>query len=177
MLAGFSPDGKAAGCVGARGEAALHGLADGRIFLLDAIACFDAGNVASARGFGNIGEVEIENNIRLIDGTRNNQIRVQRGLVAVDHEVRIEPVVKGLAAGCDGTGLQAETLADLDVVLGVIENAVEALMKMRHVIATVEIVINEDLPVTFEMVLPPLEPMKTRNVQGGNPVERRSTRR
>jgi len=176
MLAGFTPNGKAAGCIGARRKTALHGPADGGILLLNAIACLDAGNVARTRGFRNIGEVEIKNDIRVIDATRDDQIRVHCALVAVDHEVRIDPVIESLAAGCDGTGLQAETLADLDSVVGVIENAVEALMKVRHVVATVEIVIDEDFPVAFEMVQPPLESVKTRSVKGGNRVKSSATR-
>src|SRR5207244_12581525 len=40
----------------------------------------------------------------------------------------------------------------------------------------VEIVIDEDFPVAFEMVQPPLEPVKTRSVKGGTRVKSGATR-
>src|SRR5207248_1820791 len=50
----------------------------------------------------------------------------------------------------NGTGLQAEALAILDGVLLVIQNAVQAFMQMRDVIAAIEIVIYENLPVALD---------------------------
>src|SRR3954465_2484320 len=59
VLAGFAADGEAAGVVGARVQAALHRLADGYVFVLNAVAYGDAFFVVASRGFADIGEVEI----------------------------------------------------------------------------------------------------------------------
>ena len=54
--------------------------------------------------------------------------------------------------------LQTEALAELDRVPAVVENTVEALVQVRHVVSAVQIVVDEDLPVAVERVVPPLEP-------------------
>ena len=88
------------------------------------------------------------------------------------HHTRIDPVVKGLSAGCDRTGLQAETLACFDPVISVTEDAVEIFVKLRHVVATVEIVIDEHFPVAIEGVVPSFKPVKMVDAQIRDAFER-----
>src|SRR5262245_14102215 len=58
----------------------------------------------------------------------------------------------------------------LDRVLAVVENAVEALVQMGHVIAAVEVVVDEHLPVAVESVVAPLHPVKPRKLERSNLV-------
>ena len=51
--------------------------------------------------------------------------------------------------------MQTEVFPVFDHVLAVVEDAVESFVKMRHMIATVEIVIDEHLPVTGNFILLP----------------------
>src|SRR5437870_5601998 len=154
MLAGFAAGGEAAGIVGTGSETALYGFADRRVFLLDAIAGVDAREVSTACGFGNVGEVEVKDDVGAINAAGNDKIRVHSAFVAINHEIGVDPVVEGVATCCDRTGLQAKTLARFDLVIGVIENAVEILVKLRHMVATVEIVVDKNFPVASEGVVP-----------------------
>jgi hypothetical protein len=63
-------------------------------------------------------------------------------------------------------GLQAEALADGDGVLAVVEDAVEPLVQVRHVIAAVEIVVDEHLPVAVQRVAAALHPAQSIEPQG-----------
>src|SRR5205823_3792508 len=97
--------------------------------------------------------------------TRYDQIRIHRALVPVDHAVWIDPVIKGpiTFANCaglrlrpfanQGTPLQTEVLPVFNHVVAIIEDAVESLMKMRHMISTVQIVIDKHLPVTVKGIM------------------------
>jgi hypothetical protein len=61
--------------------------------------------------------------------------------------------------------LQAKPPAGFDRVTAVVEYAVEALMKIGHVIAAVEVIIDKDLPVAVESVAPPLSPVEITQIQ------------
>ena len=100
---------------------------------------------------------------------RDHEVRVHRALVPVDHEVRVEPEVERAVApahragrasapcGDDRARLQAVALAVLDRVAAVVEDAVQALVQVRHVVAAVEVVVDEDLPVAVERVAAALD--------------------
>src|SRR5215467_3230400 len=87
------------------------------------------------------------------------QIAVHHAFVPVDHQVRIDPVIERPGAPSHRARLrlrsitdhraplQAESLAELDLVLAIVENAVQALMQVRNVIAAIKIVVDKYLPV------------------------------
>ena len=50
-------------------------------------------------------------------------------------------------------------------VLTMVENAVETLVQMRHVIAAVEIVVDKDFPVAVQSVATALDPIKIAKIQ------------
>ena len=58
--------------------------------------------------------------------------------------------------------LQAVSLAVLDRVPGIVEHAVEPLVQIGDVVAAVEVIVDEDLPVAFEGVAAPLHEMEAR---------------
>src|SRR5687767_1520907 len=172
VLPGLAAYGQPAGPIRARAQAALHGPADRIVFSLNLVADIDAGEIAGASLLRDIGEVEIEDDLCLVNAARDDEVRVHRTRVAVDHEVRIDPVVARAIPSADvasaavgpvtddRTPLQAEPFAVLNRVLAVIEHAVQALVQKGHVVAAVEIVIDKDLPVAVERVVPPLHPVQ-----------------
>lgn len=135
VLAGLAAHGKASGDVGAGAEAALYGIADGHVFVLNFFADSDALAIVRAGGFGDIGEVIVEDYGALVDGERDDEIRVHDTFVGVDHEIGIEPEIEGAALtrggdassgigiGGEGAGLQAGALEIFDGVLGVLDYA------------------------------------------------------
>ena len=66
--------------------------------------------------------------------------------------LRTEPVSARLRAD-DGTPLQAEVFAVFDLVVAVSRNTIEPLVQMRHMIATVEIVIDKNVPVAIKGIV------------------------
>src|ERR1019366_2257870 len=131
----------------------------------------DALAVALGGGIAHIVEVEIENDFTAIDAIRQYQVRIHVAPVEIDHEIGILPEIPGAVAGagcrsggvlvrCDHrTGLQAVSVFGLDGVLLVLEHAVQRLVQMGHVIAAVEIVVHEHLPVAAQTVRPALKEM------------------
>src|SRR5687768_6625152 len=129
--------------------------------------------IALPGGVRDVRKIEIKNHFRLVNAVRYYQISIHSALVPVDHEVRIDPVVKRTLALAHGaclffrpfahhrTPLQAEALAVFNHVVAVVEHAVESFMKMWYVVAAVQVVINEDFPVTVEGVVAALDPMET----------------
>ena len=65
--------------------------------------------------------------------------------------------------------LQAVPIFILDGVLLVVEHAVQAFVKMRHVIATVEIVVHEHFPVAVQAVRTPLKEVNGAEIERDNP--------
>ena len=59
-----------------------------------------------------------------------------------------------------GLDWRAEALAVLDRVIAVVEDAVEPLVQMGHVVATVEIVVHEHFPIAVKRVPAPLHPVQ-----------------
>src|SRR5207302_7708764 len=165
MLAGFPPYRESAGPIRSRLQPALNCLADTQIFILNSLADSDRFRVVllPCRA-GDIGKVEIENDAAVVNVQRNDKISIHVAFVAVDHEVGILPEVIGAVAfascsrsrifrrGNHRTRLQAITVLVLDGVLLVIEHAVQALMKMGHVIPAIEVVVHENFPVAGDVV-------------------------
>ena len=60
--------------------------------------------------------------------------------------------------------MEAEAVAEIDMIFGIVENAVEAFVKMWDVITAVKIVIDEDLPIAVECVVTAFEPVKVAHV-------------
>src|SRR5216683_4375359 len=139
MLARFAPHRETPGSISLRIQTALHGFTNLSVFILDALTDGDTGAVAFARSLGHIRKVEIKNHFSLIHATGNNKIRVHRAFVAVDHEIRIEPVIKRTLAFAhrarlcfgafvdDWARLQTKPRAVLNLVIAIVEHAVESL--------------------------------------------------
>src|SRR5580692_5626790 len=118
MFAGFAADRKTAGCVSMRGEAALDGLAYVGVFLLDSFASGDASRIWTTQ------EVKVEDHFRPVHAARQNEVGIHRVGIAIDHEIRIDPVVKSASVIAKRTPLQTVTIAEFDLVVRVIEKAV-----------------------------------------------------
>src|SRR5262245_38392701 len=160
VFAGFAAHGKTARCISARCQTSLDGRADCDVFALNSLALLDTGEIAMSRVFGNIFEIEIEDDLGLCHAARNHEVCVHGRRINIHHEVRVEPVVKRPSTAGKRTPLKTETIAEFDLVFGIIENAIEALVQMRHVISAVEIIIDKHLPITVERVMAPFEPVK-----------------
>jgi len=181
MLAGFAADGEASGHVSAGVEAALHGIADGHVFVLNFFADGDALAIVRVGGGANVGEVVVEDYGAFIDGERDDEIGVHDAFVGVDHEIGIEPQIEGaaLARGSDAgggigigrerAGLQAGALEIFDGVLRVLDDAAQTFVGVGDVIATVEIVVDVDFPVAIESVDAAIEVLELlRELQRGD---------
>src|SRR5689334_14172288 len=122
VFAGFATDGEASCHVGAGVEAALYGIADGHVFVLNFFADGDALAIVRVGSGANVSKVVIEDYNAFVDRERNDEIGVHDAFVGVDHEVGIEPEIEGaalarggdagggLGAGGERAGLQASTL-------------------------------------------------------------------
>lgn len=164
MLAGFAAGGEAAGHVGAGSEAALDGIADDHVFVLDLFTDSDAFAMVLCGGRAHVGKIIIKNDRALVHCKRENKIRVHHAGIGVDHEVGIDPKIEGMplargadgriesAGGIEGRGLQAGTREIFDGVLVVFDDAAEALVGVGHVVAAIEIVVHIDFPVAIEGV-------------------------
>ena len=107
VFAGFAADGEAPGDIRAGAEAALDGVANGHIFVLDLFADSDALFVAGFGGDAGVGEVIVENYGAAIHAEREDQICVHHAFVGVDHEVGILPEIKRAALpGCGDAGFR-----------------------------------------------------------------------
>ena len=116
----------------------------------------------------------------MIDVDGDYQIRVHVSLIAVDHEVGMLPEIPGAVAFASGSGggvrvgrdhgarLETVTVFVLDGVLLVIENRVQAFVEMRDVVATVEVVIDENFPVAIDVVGAAVEVVEFADAQGGH---------
>jgi len=181
VFAGFAADGEASGHVGAGVEAALHGIADSHVFVLNFFADGDALTIVRFGGGADVSEVVIEDYGALIDAERDDQIGVHDAFVGVDHEVGIEPEIEGatltrgsnagggLGVGGERAGLQAGALEIFDGVLGVFDDAAQAFVGVRDVIAAVEIVVDVDFPVAIQGIGAAIEVSELlRELQWGN---------
>jgi hypothetical protein len=164
MFAGLAADGEASGDVGARAEAALHGIADRFVFILNFFADFYAGSVFLCGFRADVGEVVVEDDGAFVDCERKNEIGVHDAFVCVDHEIWIDPEIErtalagggdvffGFGAGSERAGLKARALEVFDGVAGVLDDARETFVGVRNVVAAVEIIVDVDLPVALEGV-------------------------
>src|SRR5437899_1329377 len=94
MLAGFAAHGESAGNVRAGSEAALHGVADGFVFVLHFFADLDARLIFSLSLFADVREVVVKYHRALVHAQGQNEIGVHHAFIGVDHEVRINPQIK-----------------------------------------------------------------------------------
>src|ERR1700756_2981689 len=165
MFAALPTHGEASGLVSARTEAALHAIANGNVFDLHLMAYLDAlANVWHFR-FGGVAEVKIENHFAAIHRERDYEIRIEVAFVPVQHEIRILPEIVGaIAFACGGrirfggavdsdrARLHAPAINILNRVVRVIENAVQSLVHVRHVVSAVEKIVDVNFPVAIESV-------------------------
>ena len=184
MFAGFAAHRQAAGIVRTRPQAALHRRADRDVLVLNLLADRDAVQVGRTRGLRHIREVEVEDHLGPVHTSRDDQVRVHRATVAVDHEVRdrsssrrrARPVAPrgALSAPSLTIGLDCRQKRSpfVDRVFAVVEDAVEPLVEMRHVIAAVEIVVDEHLPVAVEGVRAPLHPVQASSASASKLTEK-----
>ena len=56
--------------------------------------------------------------------------------------------------------MNAEALTGFDLVSAVIENTVQGAVNVRHVIATIEIIIDKNFPIAFDDIRAAFEPRK-----------------
>src|SRR5205823_1097786 len=115
--------------------------------------------IALPRFFGNIGEVEVEDDLSLFRTARDNKIRIHRSRVDVDHEIWINPVVSGPVAAGKWAPLQAESILRFDLILRIVQQPIESFVQMRYVVSAVEVVVHEDFPIAVEPIMPPFEPL------------------
>src|SRR5947199_281464 len=86
MLAGFAAHGESAGNVRAGSEAALHGVADGFVFVLHFFADLDARLIFSLSLFADVREVVVKYHRALVHAQGQNEIGVHHAFIGVDHE-------------------------------------------------------------------------------------------
>src|SRR5882762_1171405 len=164
LLACLTTYGEAPSAVGSRLESALNVLTDTQVFALDSITNRDALRVVFPTEIADVAEVEVENYSAMVDVQRQHQVGVHVTRVTVDHEVGILPEVPSAIAFASSAGssvfigghhrarLQAVPVFVFDGVLLVIENAAEGLVQVRNVVATIKIIVDEDLPVACNVV-------------------------
>src|SRR5262245_37758463 len=92
--------------VRARLEAALNRFADRHVFILNPLRDGDAREVALTGLLRDVGEIEIEDDLRPINSERDDEVRVHHSFVRVEHEVGVEPVVKSAVALTNGARLR-----------------------------------------------------------------------
>jgi len=169
VLSGLPTYGEAACPIRPGGEATLDRFADGHVFVLNLVAGGDARGVVDVALRTDVGEEEVEDDFAAIGAKGEDQVGIHDAFVDVQHEVGVEPEVPGAVAvagfgdngvvvsrgfrGHHRAGLQAVMAAVFDGVVGVVEDAVEALVQVGDVVAAIEIVVDVDLPVAFERVL------------------------
>src|SRR5580693_9524543 len=172
VLAGFAADAEAAGYVGAGVEAALDGVADGHVFVLNDFAHGDAFAIVFFGGGADVAEIVVENDGAFVGAKGKDEVGVHHSFVGVDHEIGIDPEVEGaaLARGADfgicvgvggeRAGLQAGALEIFDGVFGVFDDAAEAFVGVGDGVAAVAIVIDVDLPIAIQRVDAAVEVVK-----------------
>src|SRR5437867_192601 len=164
MFAGFAANGEAARDVGAGSKTALHGVADGLIFLLHFFADLNA-RFIFRRGFlAGVRKVVVEDHGAFVHAQGKNEIGIHHAFVGVDHEVRINPEIEraALARGRDArfrlgarrkrAGLQTGALEILDGVLRVLDHAAQSFVRVGNVVAAVKIIVHVDFPVTVQRI-------------------------
>src|SRR5215475_3210588 len=172
LLSGLATDRETPGTVGARLESALHIRADAQIFVLHTVADGNALRVVLATRLAHVTEIEIEDDPAVVDVERQNEIRVHVAFVAIDHEVWILPEIPsaiafasvaggGVLVRCHHrAGLQAIPVFNFDGVLLVVEHTAQRLVQVWNVIAPVEVVVDENLPIARDVVNLAIKKMK-----------------
>ena len=135
MFAGFAADAKAACDIRAGTQSALHGIADSHVFILNFFADRDAVAIMLRRGISCIREIVVEDDSALVDAHWKDEVGVHYARVGVDHEVRINPKVKGVTLasransgigggrGVQRAGLEARAFEIFDRVFGIFDDA------------------------------------------------------
>src|SRR5882762_8733820 len=109
MLARLAADREASGHVGAGVEAALYGIANGHVFVLNFFADGDALAIVQVGGMAGIGEIVVEDYGALVDGERDDEIGIHHAFVGVDHEIGIKPEIESAALARGGdTGVSID---------------------------------------------------------------------
>src|SRR5215218_5979149 len=175
MLSCLAPHRQSSTLIRPRIQPALHRLTDRDILILDALAHLNTG--AARLLTHHIRKVKIEDHFSLVHTARHDEIRIHHAVIPVDHEVGINPVVQRSLTFPDRTRLLLRALANdwaplqtivltvFDHVFAVIKHTVEALVQIRHVITSIEIVIDKHFPVAVEVVMAPLKPMQVAQLQ------------
>ena len=71
----------------------------------------------------------------------------------------------GAAGRAKRTPLQAVSIAEFDLIFGIVEDAIEAMVQVGDVVSTVEIVIDENFPVAVHVITTPFEPVEMAGLQ------------
>src|SRR5712692_4606359 len=186
VLAGLAPHRKSSRTVRTGLKSALHCLADAQVFILNPSSHGDTLLVVCAARIAHIAEVEVEDHPAAIHVDRQHQVRIHVAFVAVDHQVGILPEIPSAVPSARGAGcrillrchhrarLEAVPVLDLDGVLLVVENAVQAFVEMRNVISAVEVIIDEHLPVAMNVVHPTIKMMQLTDAQGRDTLHQSS---
>ncbi len=131
-----------------------------------------------------VGKVKVENHLAPSRPKRQHQVGVHHVPVDVDHEVgENPPVVRVIPAAhlADGrvvglfqrTDLDAGLARDFGAVMGVIQGAGQARVDGVDVVAAVQEVIDEHLPVARQLVLAPGHEPQPAQAQAGGPLGQR----
>ena len=164
MFAGFAPDGKASGDVSAGSETSLYGIANGFVFFLNFFADFHACLVFLFGLLAHIGKIVVEDDGTFVHRKRQDEIRVHNSFIRINHKIRINPEIEraalsrscdilfGFCAGAERARLQARALEILDGITGVFNDAAESFVRVRNVIAAVEIIVHVHFPIALQRV-------------------------
>src|ERR1700675_681579 len=103
LLSGLPPHREPSGAIRPRLQPSLDRLTDPQVFILYAIPYRDTAFVVGAGFFADIRKVEIKNDAAMVDVNRDHQICVQIPLIAIEHEVWIQPEIPCTVATPGGT--------------------------------------------------------------------------
>src|ERR1700692_896829 len=93
LLSGFAPRREPPRSISSRLQPPLHRLANPQIFILDLVPYRNTLLVISAGPLANVAEIKIKYYPAMIHIDRNNQIRIKIPLVAIEHEIRMQPEI------------------------------------------------------------------------------------
>ena len=117
-------------------------------------------------------EIEIENHPAMIHIHGQDEVRIHVALVMIDHQIGIMPKIPSaitppgrrrgriFRSRHHRTGLQAIAVFVLNGVLLVIQDAVQAFMQMRNVVAPIQVIVDENFPVAMNVIHSAIEVMQ-----------------
>ena len=151
------------GAVCTRLQSSLHILTDSQILVLHAVPNGNTLRVVLPARLAHVAEVKVKDDSATVDVQRELRVRVHAAFIAIDHEVRVLPEIPRAIALRVAPVAAPSSKSPLGSIAGnsglrfrsciaVVKNAAEGLVQVRDVVAAVEIVIYENLPVAGDVV-------------------------